>query len=847
MNTSSSIHDRGVKVTGGLIFALVLLVIVSGSTGGIAAATGGVIVSPGTTFQASDDGPTITITEELELDDPFFYTDGQTVDLSPYAVFTSDGDTNVTVDRIGGTWTNVTTHDVAAGLEIDATDKQTVTVTGTDLESIHISDVDPGTTDEAELIYDANAEITLVVTDLPEGTKIDAIDVTTGDDIARATANESGEATFTLHSGAYAITFVETELYAGGDGTEAKPYQIEDWNHLDNVRENLDANFILVNDLDENGAGYDEVAGETAHEGAGFDPIGESGAEFTGAFDGNHATISDLYIDRETASDVGLFGNVGSGGVIENVGVEDVQIQGNDNVGGLVGRSTGTVRASYVVGTVDGAEAVGGLVGKNEGGDVTDSYGMGAVGENSSGFAVGGLIGSNSGFLETSYATGTVDGTVNVGGLVGETDGGNVSMSYFDTGPNNGVGAELTTDEMQRFGPLVTMDGFDFDGTWTVTSEYPRFDWEDVDELVVDDLETGTTTEAAGEMGEITVTAFEGGTDTGLGVTIEVIENDALSGLEVGETATTDAEGNANFEFEETNGGTYGLEFAWKDENSVRDTTTVSIVPGNPKVLKVKAQPADSTASGVVAGPPTVHLTDAFNNPISDVDVLVSANATVIDGTLERSTNENGLVAFDDLVIEDAGDYELEFAANGIDKNVTSNAFTITATQATAPPTTDLPDTNETGDSLDPEAQSFELSALTVPDRVEQHESFDVSVLVTNAGDDAYMPVVLTISGTDIEETQTHVIAAGVTETVLFEELLIDEEGEYTVEVTLADDRITKTVLVGGTERPAEDPAVTNDRTDVEDDSVAATLVLGIALILGALLVGVFFKVRWRT
>ncbi|KKL12757.1 hypothetical protein LCGC14_2532540 [marine sediment metagenome] len=56
--------------------------------------------------------------------------------------------------------------------------------------------------------------------------------------------------------------------------------------------------------------------------GEGFDPIGSSGSEFTGSFDGKGYTINDLFINRPEETGVGLFGVTGSGcGKIVNVGI----------------------------------------------------------------------------------------------------------------------------------------------------------------------------------------------------------------------------------------------------------------------------------------------------------------------------------------------------------------------------------------------------------------------------------------------------------------------------------------------------------------------------------------------
>lgn len=166
---------------------------------GIVAADGPV-VGPNTTFEASDDGPTVIIKEELELDDPFYYPDDHTVDLSPHATFISDGDTNVTVEQITGEFTELSTHDVAAGLEIDPGDKQAVTLTGESITAFDFAAVDTATATNAEVVYDAEEGFQLTVMELPADTDIDAIDVNTDNTVDTQTADGDGVATFDLPS-----------------------------------------------------------------------------------------------------------------------------------------------------------------------------------------------------------------------------------------------------------------------------------------------------------------------------------------------------------------------------------------------------------------------------------------------------------------------------------------------------------------------------------------------------------------------------------------------------------------------------------------------------------------------
>ncbi|MFW6142064.1 MAG: GLUG motif-containing protein, partial [Candidatus Saliniplasma sp.] len=68
--------------------------------------------------------------------------------------------------------------------------------------------------------------------------------------------------------------------FAGGDGTKSNPYLIENWTHLHHVRLDLDANYTLVDDIDETTDGYETVVNTTG----GFEPIGDWSDRFTGSF-----------------------------------------------------------------------------------------------------------------------------------------------------------------------------------------------------------------------------------------------------------------------------------------------------------------------------------------------------------------------------------------------------------------------------------------------------------------------------------------------------------------------------------------------------------------------------------
>lgn len=205
-------------------------------------------------------------------------------------------------------------------------------------------------------------------------------------------------------------------------------------------------------------------------------PIGD-GYAFGGTFDGNGYTVSNLKINT-TNNPTGLFG--WTTGTIKNLGVENVNITGASDVGGLIGKAAGTVSNCYTTGSVimasyttdSGGTAVvsdaGGLVGTNFG-KIIDCYSEANV--TGDGNIVGGLVGYSSGdgiircyaagnvsgkgyvgglagraycTVEDSYSMGTVYGDFYEGGLIGETSSAAVLTNCYwnqsTSGMQNGIG-----------------------------------------------------------------------------------------------------------------------------------------------------------------------------------------------------------------------------------------------------------------------------------------------------------------------------------------------------------------------------------------------------------------------
>ena len=183
--------------------------------------------------------------------------------------------------------------------------------------------------------------------------------------------------------------------------------------------------YELMANLDFDTDGDGDVDADDAYwnNGAGWNPIGRSGADYRATFEGNGHTIHNLFIDQPSTNYAGLFGYTDWKSVIRHVGLTRVDLRARTHVGGLVGNNLGTITASFVTGHVSGLGNVGGLVGINYR-SVRTSYAAVRVSGRTS---VGGLVGRTTGnsLVETSYATGYVSGTSSVGGLVGWAHGQN--------------------------------------------------------------------------------------------------------------------------------------------------------------------------------------------------------------------------------------------------------------------------------------------------------------------------------------------------------------------------------------------------------------------------------------
>jgi len=223
--------------------------------------------------------------------------------------------------------------------------------------------------------------------------------------------------------------------YSGGSGTAGDPYRIAtaaDLMALGETPADYDQHFVLTADIDLD----PNLPGRKVFDKAVIAPVSlldvepyVEGTPFRGVFDGQGHRILHLTI-RGTAC-LGLFGHLDSPAQVWHLRLEEVDVRGEDHIGGLAGVSLGaTVTAVGSSGSVSGDwRSIGGLIGYNEWGHITDSHSSADVrGE----VQVGGLVGAEMmGSIARCYSTGLVRGDSDgAGGLVGEVSGGSIVGSH---------------------------------------------------------------------------------------------------------------------------------------------------------------------------------------------------------------------------------------------------------------------------------------------------------------------------------------------------------------------------------------------------------------------------------
>ncbi len=307
--------------------------------------------------------------------------------------------------------------------------------------------------------------------------------------------------------------------YAGGSGSENNPYLIQTAQQLNLIGAtpgHWNRHFKLIADIDmsePNLAPYNIIGVDRTQ-------------SFSGVFDGNDHTISNLYLRTTRDRYSGLFGYVG--GEIRNLGLvrpvvfaqgrdvgalagyldsgtiadcyaKNVDVSGDDYIGGLVGTTTGRIVNCSSTGIVSGDQWIGGLIGVVSDSTVNTSYSRADVTGNMNVGGFAGKTADQSAVINNCYATGSVSGNTNVGGLAGQVEQGrayksystgsvtgnqyvggftgrirvlgNVTHCFWDTQKSGQTasagGTGKTTAQMQTINTFSNA-GWDFWNTWTI-------------------------------------------------------------------------------------------------------------------------------------------------------------------------------------------------------------------------------------------------------------------------------------------------------------------------------------------------------------------------------------------
>jgi len=284
--------------------------------------------------------------------------------------------------------------------------------------------------------------------------------------------------------------------FAGGSGSAQDPWQIETAEQLDHVRDYLQDNFILIQDIDlgvppwNEGGGWLGI-GQVSGNIFGFD----QNEAFNGHFNGNGHTIENLTIvNYAYPGQNGLFAFLGNNAVVENLNITNinlmgmgpiaglaafnggvvryVMVQGNlegnqSNIGGIVGVNGGLVRHAIAHVTMVGNTNVGGIAGLNRpGAQIRNSYSSGNI-INGMNF-LGGLVGKNEGTLSNSYTTGYVNsGSAFYFGEIAGDNTGTISRCFFNLlaypNPPARDGQGLTNAQMRD---PASFESWDFESVW---------------------------------------------------------------------------------------------------------------------------------------------------------------------------------------------------------------------------------------------------------------------------------------------------------------------------------------------------------------------------------------------
>ena len=267
--------------------------------------------------------------------------------------------------------------------------------------------------------------------------------------------------------------------FGGGTGSADFPYVIETCEDLEDVDLDLEANYILANDLTCTSINLPLSRQMEDAE------IDDEFAGFSGVFDGDGNTIQfaiNIPIEINQTNYLGLFGYT-NGATIKDLNIvagyeqgdgDTNEIIGEDYVGSLVGKADDTlIQNVYAANNVTAANSVGGIAGQIFQSRIYGSSFEGnivAEGAQAGGLAGGAAVDHDDGaVIYQSSASGQISGYGNVGGLVGHSSVITISNSYASMVVNDSLGFVQNFGGIAGFASSVTIE--DSYATGVVTAE----------------------------------------------------------------------------------------------------------------------------------------------------------------------------------------------------------------------------------------------------------------------------------------------------------------------------------------------------------------------------------------
>jgi len=279
---------------------------------------------------------------------------------------------------------------------------------------------------------------------------------------------------------------------------------------------------------------------------------------------------------------------------------------------------------------------------------------------------------------------------------------------------------------------------------------------------------------AAGDRTEITITVEDrfGNKVEGAAGDLSVSISGANSGASV-ENISDDGNGVYTTGYTPTSNGTDQITIQLNGTEISGSPFSSEVTTSAAAIVLIQVQPGNTTAGAPISGPPSVLVTDALDNPVRDIEVIASAQGpgSFTGSTTTVQTGTNGIAVFNNLVLQAAGSYTIEFNAIGVSDNIESNSFTVSADDADE--LSIVSGNNQGGTVTEPLDNPFVVSVTDQFDNPVSGET--VTFSITNVPSGA--------SGQSLSSTSVTTNGSGEASSTL---TLGDTPGSYTVQAAVS-------------------------------------------------------------